>query len=48
VTGSAEVKRCVQCKRPRDNGHQTLCPICQCRKTLAGILDSIDQLGMVK
>jgi hypothetical protein len=25
---SPDVRRCDRCRRPRDNGHESLCPIC--------------------
>jgi len=42
------VKRCAECKRPRDNGHESLCPLCLYRRTLGRINCMINQLTEVK
>jgi hypothetical protein len=39
------VKRCAKCKRPALGA---LCPICLHRRTIAGIIDSINNLTEVK
>lgn len=45
---SYEIKRCSKCERPRDNGHETLYPLCLHRQMLGEISCTINRLLEVK
>lgn len=40
-----EVKRCAACHRPRDNNHETHCPICLLERNVAGESESDPRLA---